>query len=201
VDTHRQGDARRQQRALGHANARRRAPATGVVRRLTTVAVVLAGGALAATPGARGALAHGDGGTRVAVVDRRAAERLAVLPTAALVDDTLAGRSGKLRARFVAPSRSVLFPFLRRLLGDTAVERPGVYEVRTASTDGPFRFITMRAFGDKVRGRIGSYRIGFWPGERGRARDGRYANPEGSSRSRPRTSTPQSPSTSASPTS
>ena len=81
--------------------------------------------------------------------------------------------------RFVAPSRSLTFPFLRRLLGDTtAVASPGVFEVPRANA-GPFAFITMRAFGDKVGGRIGGYRIGFWPAERGRHRGGKYENPEG----------------------
>jgi hypothetical protein len=44
--------------------------------------------------------------------------------------------------------------------------------------------ITLTPFGEKQRGRIGSYLIGSWPGERGargpsRAPPGRYANPRG----------------------
>lgn len=42
-----------------------------------------------------------------------------------------------------------------------------------------FHFITMRPFADKVRGRIGSYRIGFFPGEQRALRNDSYANPEG----------------------
>ena len=45
----------------------------------------------------------------------------------------------------------------------------------TASRLTPSR---LTAFEDKIAGRIGRYRIGFWPGERGRART-RYDNPQG----------------------
>ena len=103
-----------------------------------------------------------------------ASTRAATLET--VLNDSLAGRSGKLRARFVAPTQGRLFGFLRQLLGDTAVAQPGVYAV--AGMQRPFAFITMRAFEDKVSGRIGRYRIGFWPGERGRSRT-RYDNPQG----------------------
>jgi uncharacterized protein YcbK (DUF882 family) len=97
----------------------------------------------------------------------------------AVQDDTLGGRSGKLLARFLAPARSVTFPFLRRLLGDSA-DRPGVYTVRAREDARPFSFISLVPFGDKVNGRIGPYRIGFWPAERGRAvRGAKYGNPQG----------------------
>ena len=189
-----EGAARKQALALASANQGRGARAlrsARSARAATALALGLAGGALATASDAPAALARAFD-RPVVRASARTAERVApgmttvasaglvdVASDAMVLDDTLAGRSGKLRARFVAPSRSLMFPFLRRLLGDTAVERPGVYEVRTANADGPFRFITMRAFGDKVGGRIGRYRIGFWPGERGRARAGRYGNPEG----------------------
>jgi hypothetical protein len=91
--------------------------------------------------------------------------------------DSLRGRSRKLRARFVAPSRSAALPILTTLFGDTATKRAGVYAA-TDSAQGSFNFITMRPFSDKVAGRIGTYRIGMFPGER-RARGGAYGNPEG----------------------
>ena len=37
----------------------------------------------------------------------------------------------------------------------------------------------MRDFADKLGDRIGAYRIGFWPGERGRSTSAAYDNPEG----------------------
>lgn len=142
----------------------------------------------------RALLALGLGGALVAVAG--AATRLDAVPAPAVaardsvpaagaalavVDDTLTGRSGKLRARWFSLERTLTFPFLRQLLGDDAARQPGVYPVRTAESGGaPFAFITMRPFADKIGGRIGSYRIGFWPGERGRAvRSEKYGNPEG----------------------
>ena len=107
--------------------------------------------------------------------------------------DTLAGRSGKLRARFLVPSAAVaatfagaarsiagLFPYLRRVFGDTAAQvAPGVYSAPVADGRPPFAFITMLPFSEKVAGRIGDYRIGFWPGETARRLTSSYGNPMG----------------------
>lgn len=91
--------------------------------------------------------------------------------------DSLKGRSQKLRARFVSPSRAMTLPVLRELFGDSAGTQPGVYA--TNDSTGPFHFITMRPFTDKVQGRIGRYRIGFFPAEQRTARSTAYQNPEG----------------------
>jgi hypothetical protein len=95
---------------------------------------------------------------------------------------TLAGRSGKLRAHFVSEIRHSLdIPILRRLFGDSAAARPGVYAYADSALGRTFSFITMLPFGTKARGRIGDYRVGFWPAERHRRR-GRieaYENPDG----------------------
>lgn len=85
--------------------------------------------------------------------------------------------SRKLRARFVAPQRAAAIPVLRELFGDSAVSRAGVYAADDSA--GAFHFITMRPFADKVQGRIGSYRIGFFPAEKRGARSAAYGNPEG----------------------
>ena len=72
------------------------------------------------------------------------------------------GASGKLRATTVLPN-----------------------EVQAAlNTVKEVTQITLTPFGQKQRGRIGSYLIGSWPGERGtrgpsKAPPGRYANPRG----------------------
>jgi uncharacterized protein YcbK (DUF882 family) len=84
--------------------------------------------------------------------------------------------SRKLRARFLAPQRAASIPVLREYFGDSAVSRAGVYAADDSS--GAFHFITMRPFTDKVKGRIGTYRIGFFPAEQ-RTRAGAYGNPEG----------------------
>ena len=95
--------------------------------------------------------------------------------------DSLFGRSGKLLARFVSESRrSLVVPLLARLFGDSsALFRPGVYTVNGSLLSRPFALITMRPFQSKVDGRIGGYRVGFWPAEKGRRRSDAYENPDG----------------------
>ena len=95
--------------------------------------------------------------------------------------DSLRGRSRKLRARFVNPTRTGALPILRELFGDSVGRQVGVHATAesSASAAGPFSFITMRPFTDKVRGRIGEYRIGVFPSEQRSARSAAYANPEG----------------------
>ncbi len=93
--------------------------------------------------------------------------------------DSLRGRSRKLRARFLAPKRASTIPVLRELFGDSSISKPGVYVAKDVDPSSSFHFITMRPFTDKVAGRIGTYRIGFFPEERRGARTGSYVNPEG----------------------
>ena len=104
----------------------------------------------------------------------------AYVPPASLLD-SLRGRSRKLRARFVSPSRVASLPILRQLFGDSAGRRPGVLTAALPDprVDGGFNFITMRPFTDKISGRIGAYRIGFFPSEVRAARSAAYKNPEG----------------------
>jgi Peptidase M15 len=91
--------------------------------------------------------------------------------------DSLRGRSRKLRARFMTPARAATIPVLAQLFGDDVARRPGVYAANEG--DGVFHLITMRPFADKISGRIGSYRIGFFPSEQRNTRSNAYANPEG----------------------
>ena len=92
--------------------------------------------------------------------------------------DSLRGRSGKLRARQV-PRSSAHLSFFMRLFGDTAVRALGVHDVKDSAGTARFSLITIRDFGEKLDGRIGSYRIGYWPAETGRPLSGAYANPAG----------------------
>ena len=91
--------------------------------------------------------------------------------------DSLRGASRKLRARFLAPHRAAGIPVLRAYFGDSAVTRAGVYAADDSA--GAFHFITMRPFADKVKGRIGSYRIGNFPSEASGPRSRAARNPEG----------------------
>jgi hypothetical protein len=76
----------------------------------------------------------------------------------------------------VAPSRIGALPILRELFGDQRdLRAPAVLTTPARLDEGtvsPFHFVTLRPFADKVRGRIGSYRIGFFPGERSRSNHG-----------------------------
>ena len=94
------------------------------------------------------------------------------------VIDSLRGRSKKLRARLMARSseRATLFA---RLFGDTLLRTPGVHDIADSASQTPFSLITTLDFTDKTDGRIGAYRIGYWPGERGAPLTGAYANPTG----------------------
>lgn len=112
----------------------------------------------------------GSAEVRVATSSATASPRFPLL-------DSLKGRSRKLRARFLSPTRAAGIPLLRELFGDSAVSRAGVYAATDAA--GDFHFITMRPFADKVQGRIGSYRIGFFPSEKRSARSAAYRNPDG----------------------
>ncbi|HEX5580985.1 MAG TPA: D-Ala-D-Ala carboxypeptidase family metallohydrolase [Gemmatimonadaceae bacterium] len=93
--------------------------------------------------------------------------------------EELYGRSGKLRARFVAPKRDLEVAAISRLFGQQALATPGVHTAAEGTTERPFSLITLVPFEQKVRGRIGSYRMGFWPAEQGRARSAAYGRPEG----------------------
>ena len=91
--------------------------------------------------------------------------------------DGLYGHSGKLRARFVAPQRLQSVAAVRALFGDTAATRPGVYAAPAG--DRPFSLVTLVPFDAKVNGRIGGYRMGSWPFERGTASGGTYGRFDG----------------------
>lgn len=94
--------------------------------------------------------------------------------------DSLIGRSGKLRALFVSHSKPAFaVSALEQLFGDTAASTPGVYTVSDSGVDRTFALITLLPFSAKHGGRIGDYRIGYWPYERRAPRAPSYANPDG----------------------
>jgi uncharacterized protein YcbK (DUF882 family) len=92
---------------------------------------------------------------------------------------SLAGKSGKLLARFVVPPHSLAIPVLANNLNYTSKLLPKIQEITGASKIGRFSFVTMKSFGDKIAGSVGTYRVGYWPEEKGRLRSEAYENPEG----------------------
>jgi hypothetical protein len=70
------------------------------------------------------------------------------------------------------------FPFLSNLFKGK-LGQPGVHQVEDRKLGGTFSFIRLLPFSAKVNGRIGPYRMGFWPSEGGRVRTLAYRNPDG----------------------
>jgi len=93
-------------------------------------------------------------------------------------EDSLRGRSGKLRAVLV-PRSERRAGVLERMFGDSLLRTPGVHTARDSASGLGLALITMRDFAEKLGGKIGEYRIGFWPGERRKLLATAYANPEG----------------------
>jgi len=107
-----------------------------------------------------------------------AATRPALVPPR-VADDTLFGRSGKLRARLLgATSGRFSLEYLSRLFGNAPDDRPGIYTVHDSASRS-LSLIRLLPFSRKHGARIGGYHVGFWPAERGRARSAAYANPDG----------------------
>lgn len=97
-----------------------------------------------------------------------------------LVNASLRGESGRLFARFIsADPRAQGTALFTRLFGGDALTRPGVYPVERTGHDRPFAFIALHPFTEKQDGQLGSYRIGYWPGERGVVQSWEYENPVG----------------------
>lgn len=96
-----------------------------------------------------------------------------------IVPDTLRGRSGKLMARFLPYLARLDIPILSAMVDDSVTRTPGVHVLRDSSASPLFTFITLRPFSDKVQGRVGGYRMGYWPFERRKVRSDAYARLDG----------------------
>lgn len=150
---------------------------SGTRRVALSIAAVCIAGALAAPRAAFGAPPSSIVAIPDSSISANARSARLTLHTA---DDSLRGRSGKLLMRLVTRARATLaLPFFARFFGDSAVERPGLYSLPDSILAHPFTFIALRPFSDKQQGRVGPYRIGFWPSERGRLTTDAYENPDG----------------------
>ena len=80
----------------------------------------------------------------------------------------IGGRSGALRALFMHPAENPRFEIgaLARLFGDSNPPAPGVVSVHDSLTQKRFALISLLPFSAKQGGRIGTYNVGYWPGER-----------------------------------
>jgi hypothetical protein len=87
--------------------------------------------------------------------------------------DTLLGRSGKLRARFLPA------PQAKELERELVVLRDSAATAAQRSRFASLRVFPMIPFESKISGRMGMYRMGYWPGEKRVARGAAYENPLG----------------------
>jgi len=90
------------------------------------------------------------------------------------LNDSLLGYSGKLRARFLPPVDAIQ---LERALDAMRRDMPAVAAARPAVA--ALTVVSMVPFEAKVSGRMGLYRMGYWPGERSASRSASYDNPRG----------------------
>jgi len=83
-----------------------------------------------------------------------------------VLDDSLFGRSGKVRFRLLGHSEAEQVSGLKDVFGAEAIARPAVLGMSTGDDPQAFSFITMRSWHDKRGAYVGPYRMGWWPGER-----------------------------------
>jgi uncharacterized protein YcbK (DUF882 family) len=94
----------------------------------------------------------------------------------------LRGFSGKLKLRIFGPRRSLRIPVLAKLFGDSAIRTPGIHPVKqteVAPAESDVSLATVVPFEQKDGRFVNGYRVGYWPEERGRLRNGTYLNPDG----------------------
>jgi hypothetical protein len=83
-----------------------------------------------------------------------------------VLDDSLFGRSGKVRFRLLGHTEAEQVAGLKDVFGAAAIARPAVLAMSTVDDPQAFSFITMRPWHDKQGAYVGPYRMGWWPGER-----------------------------------
>ncbi|MDQ5873267.1 MAG: hypothetical protein M3547_13790, partial [Acidobacteriota bacterium] len=105
----------------------------------------------------------------VALVPLRGASAAAFGSLSALI-----GSSGKLKAVFSLPGDKET----QSVAG--AAGNPGVYPLSAGdAVTANLSLIVMKPFSAKVNGRIGTYRMGTWPNEKGTPKSASYAPPKG----------------------
>lgn len=95
-----------------------------------------------------------------------------------VLDDSLFGRSGKLRVRLLTNTEAQQVVGLTTLFGADAVTRPSVLGMATVDDPQAFAFITLKPWREKRGAYVGPYRMGWWPGERAVV-TANYENPAG----------------------
>lgn len=95
-----------------------------------------------------------------------------------VLDDSLFGRSGRLRVRLLDPVEANQVPGLATLFGSKVISRPAVLGMATVDDPQAFAFVTLKPWREKRGAYVGPYRMGWWPAERTLVK-ANYENPAG----------------------
>lgn len=95
-----------------------------------------------------------------------------------VLHDSLFGRSGQLRIRLMSVTEAASTPGFARTFGDDALREPAILGLATADDPNAFSFVTLHPWSEKRGSYVGSYLVGYWPGERGLV-SRKYDNPLG----------------------
>ena len=83
-----------------------------------------------------------------------------------ILDDSLFGRSGKVRVKMLGGLDAERVSGLKDVFGAKAVARPSVLGMATVDDPQAFSFITLLPWREKRGAYVGPYHMGWWPGER-----------------------------------
>jgi hypothetical protein len=95
-----------------------------------------------------------------------------------VLDDSLFGRSGKVRVKMLQGMDVDRVSGLKDVFGAKAISRPSVLGMATVDDPQAFSFITLVPWREKRGAYVGPYRMGWWPGERSIVA-ANYENPTG----------------------
>jgi hypothetical protein len=83
-----------------------------------------------------------------------------------VLDDSLFGRSGRVRVKMLQPTDAGRVRGLRDVFGTKLIERPSVLGMATVDDPQAFSFITLLPWREKRGAYVGPYHMGWWPAER-----------------------------------
>jgi hypothetical protein len=83
-----------------------------------------------------------------------------------VLDDSLFGRSGKVRIKLLRGIDAENVSGLKDVFGAKAVAKPAVLGMATVDDPQAFSFITLLPWREKRGAYVGPYHMGWWPGER-----------------------------------
>ncbi|MBW8838631.1 MAG: hypothetical protein JF602_02065, partial [Gemmatimonadetes bacterium] len=95
-----------------------------------------------------------------------------------VLDDSLFGRSGKVRVKMLRGLDADRIDGLKEVFGAKALAKPSVLGMATVDDPQAFSFITLLPWREKRGAYVGPYHMGWWPAERSVVA-ANYENPTG----------------------